>query len=454
VLRMAKKDLMEKIFDKGREYGLKDMEIYLGKGSSFRVRIHKGEIDNYSVSSSEGLSLRGEYNGQMGYAHTSKLDESSVEMLARNAKENAEVLTNEDKEVIFEGSPEYKLKDTYSEKLDRVTEKEKIEFAKEMEAKAYAFDKRIESVPYCYYGDSSGETLIKNTKGLELFSKNNMAYCIVNVVASDGNDKKSGTAYRCSGDFYTFNAEEIAREACENAISLLGGKSVKSGSYPVLMDREAVIDLFSACSDIFNAELVQKGLSLLKGKLGEAIASEKISFIDDPFIDMAAGYRAFDDEGVACRYKKIVDKGVLTTYFHNLKTALTDGTETTGNAYRASYSSSISIAPTNFYIENGDTDVAEMLNRMGTGIMITEIEGLHAGLNTVSGDFSLSARGFYIKNGKKERPVEQITVSGNYLTLLKDVAAVGNDFKFGMPDGGGYKGAPSLLIEKLSVAGE
>lgn len=169
---------------------------------------------------------------------------------------------------------------------------------------------------------------------------------------------------------------------------------------------------------------------------------------------MAAGYRAFDDEGVACRYKKIVDKGVLTTYFHNLKTALTDGTETTGNAYRASYSSSISIAPTNFYIENGDTDVAEMLNRMGTGIMITEIEGLHAGLNTVSGDFSLSARGFYIKNGKKERPVEQITVSGNYLTLLKDVAAVGNDFKFGMPDGGGYKGAPSLLIEKLSVAGE
>jgi predicted Zn-dependent protease len=316
VLRMAKKDLMEKIFDKGREYGLKDMEIYLGKGSSFRVRIHKGEIDNYSVSSSEGLSLRGEYNGQMGYAHTSKLDESSVEMLARNAKENAEVLTNEDKEVIFEGSPEYKLKDTYSEKLDRVTEKEKIEFAKEMEAKAYAFDKRIESVPYCYYGDSSGETLIKNTKGLELFSKNNMAYCIVNVVASDGNDKKSGTAYR------------------------------------------------------------------------------------------------------------------------------------------ASYSSSISIAPTNFYIENGDTDVAEMLNRMGTGIMITEIEGLHAGLNTVSGDFSLSARGFYIKNGKKERPVEQITVSGNYLTLLKDVAAVGNDFKFGMPDGGGYKGAPSLLIEKLSVAGE
>ena len=451
---MDKKALMDKIFAKGKQYGLNDMEIYHGKDNSFRVKIFKGEIDNYSVSSSEGLSLRGDYNDQMGYSYTSMLDESSVDMLAKNAKENAQVLTNEDREVIFEGSKEYKLKETYSDKLDRVSEKEKIEFAKEMESKAYEYDKRIELVPYCSYGDGSDEVTIKNTKGLELSSRSNLAYCYVSVTAAQGNDRKSGTVYRCSDDFYTFNPGEIAKEACDNAIALLGGKSVKSGSYPVLMDREAVIDLFSACSDIFSAENVQKGLSLLKGKLGTTVASSKISFIDDPFIDKASAYRAFDDEGVACRYKRVVDKGVLTTYFHNLKTALTEGVETTGNAYKSSYSSSISIAPTNFYIENGDTAVDQMLHMMNTGIMITEIEGLHAGLNTVSGDFSLSARGFYIRNGQKEHPVEQITVSGNYLKLLKDVAVVGNDFKYGMPGGGGYKGAPSLLIQNLSIAGE
>lgn len=454
MIRMDKKILFDKIFEKGKQYGLGDMEIYYGKGQSFRLRIFKGEIDNYSVSSSEGLSLRGEYNNQMGYSYTSMLDESSVDMLADNAKQNAEVLTNEDREVIFEGSPEYKLKDTYSDKLDKVSEKDKIEFAKELESKALSYDKRIETVPYCSYGDSSDETLIKNTKGLALSSRNNLAYCFINVVAAQGNDRKSGSSYRCSDDFYTFNAAEMAKEACDNALALLGGKSVKSGSYPVLMDREAVIDLFSACSDIFSAENVRKGLSLLKGKLGNTIASSKISFIDDPFIDKASGYRAFDDEGVACQCKRVVDKGVLTTYFHNLKTAMSEGVESTGNAYKSSYSSSISIAPTNFYIENGDTGVDQMINMMGTGIIITEIEGLHAGLNTVSGDFSLSARGFYIRNGQKEHPVEQITVSGNYLQLLKDVAVVGNDFKFGMPDGSGYKGAPSLLIQNLSIAGE
>lgn len=450
---MDMKMLIDKIFAEGKKQGIQDMEVFYSAGSSLSLKVFQKELDGYSLSESEGLGLRGMYNGKMGYSYTEKVDETSIDLLVRNVKGNATIIDSDDEEYIFEGSKEYKKVDIFNPKLDEVEEAEKIKFVKQLEDEAFKIDNRIQSVETCVYGDGYGETIMSNTKGLYLHDKSNIAYTYVVVVAKENEDIKTGMAYRTGNDFSKFNPKDIAEEAVKEALSMLGAKSVKSGDYPVVIRNNAAADLLEAFEGIFSAENVQKNLSLLKGKLNEQIGSEKFTLVDDPFMEGGLASRSFDGEGVASKYKKVVDKGVLKTYFHNLKTAKKDGVETTGNASKSSYKSSVGIAPSNFYVEKGEKTLEEMISDMEKGILITELQGLHSGLNSVSGDFSLAALGYEIKDGKIAKAVEQITVAGNYFELLKNIEETGSDLKFGLP-GEAYIGSPSLKIKKLAIAGE
>jgi PmbA protein len=447
------KALIDKIFEKGRASGLEDMEVYYSAGTSLTLKVFQKELETYNLSEGEGLSLRGVYRGKMGYSYTEKADESSIDRLVKDVIENATIIDSDDEEVIFEGSKEYKKVDSFNPSLSEVREEEKIEFVKKLEEEAFNLDDRIVSVQSCVYGDGSGETIMSNTKGLYLRDKSNIAYTYISVVAKEGEDIKTGLAYRTGNDFNKFDAKEIAREAVEEALALLGASPVKSGDYKVIIRNSAAADLLEAFTGIFSAEAVQKNLSLLKGKLNEKIASHVFTLVDDPYMEGGLASRSFDGEGVACKYKKVIDKGVLKTYLHNLKTAKKDGVETTGNAGKDSYKSSIGISPSNFYVEKGERSLKEMIADTDKGILITELQGLHSGLNSISGDFSLAALGFLIEEGKISRPVDQITVAGNYFEMLKNIEEIGSDLKFGLP-GAAYIGSPSLKIKKLSIAGE
>lgn len=450
---MDKNMLIQKILEAGKNAGILDMEVYISSGRQFSLKIFNKEIDSYSVAESEGLSFRGIYNNQMGYSYTEKVDETSIDILIKEAIENAEIIDSDDEEYIFEGSKEYKEVNNFFPKLEEVEETQKIAFAKQLEEEAFKIDDRIVKVQYCVYGDGYGETIITNTKGLNLSDKGNIAYTYVVVVAKENDDIKTGMSYKVANDFSLFNAKEIAKEAVEEAISLLGASSIKSGQYPIVLKNNAATDLLESFSGIFSAESVQKDLSLLKGKLNQKIANEKLTLIDDPFMKEGMASKSFDGEGVACKYKKIIENGILKTYFHNLKTSKKDGVETTGNASKGSYKASIGISPSNMYIEKGTINRDDMIKSMDKGIMITNLEGLHAGLDAVSGDFSLSASGFEIENGKIKRPVNQITVAGNFFDMINDIEEISNDLKFGLP-GESYIGSPSLKIKKLAIAGE
>ena len=450
---MNMKPMIEKLFAEGKKQGMGDMEAYYGDGRSLTLKVFEKELDGYSLSESEGLSFRGTYKGKMGYSYTEKVDETSIELLVKGAIENAQVIDSDDEEIIFEGSKEYKEVNNFNPDLESVEETEKIKFVKQLEAECSKIDKRIASVETCVYGDGYGETVMSNTKGLYLQEKSNIAYTYVVVIAKDLDDIKTGFAYRTGNDFSKFNAKEIAEEAVKDALLQLGASSIKSGDYTIVLKNNASADLLEAFTGIFSAENVQKELSLLKGKIGEKIANQKYNLIDDPYMDGGLASKSFDGEGVACKYKEVIKDGVLKTYLHNLKTAKKDSLETTGNASKGSYKSPIDISPTNFYIEKGDKTFDEIIASIEKGILITELQGLHAGLNTVSGDFSLAALGYEIENGKVKRPIEQITVAGNYFELLKNIEEIGTDLKFGLP-GEAYIGSPSIKIKKLSVSGE
>ncbi|NLW21637.1 MAG: TldD/PmbA family protein [Tissierellia bacterium] len=446
---MTHKELSHIIFKRGKDK-FEDMEVYIERSKNIEIGVYKGEIDKYNISDTVGLSFRGICDGKMGYSYTEKVDESSVDMLIGEAYENSIYIDTDDREIIFEGSEEYREMNSFNEGLASTPIEDKINFIKDLEQEALALDPRIVAVNYCMYNEIEKERYINNTKGLTLKDSSNLAYAYLMVVAKEGEETKTGFSYLISNSFTDFDYKNLAQEAVDEALSLLGARPIKSKEYPVVFRNDVFADLLGAFRSIFYGESVQKGLSLLKDKIKERVASKDFSLVDDPFIEGGFNSRFFDDEGTATSYKKIIDKGVLNTYLYNWKAALKDGVVSTGNGFRDSYKSSITTASTNLCVVKGNSSLNDILETIDKGVMIIAVEGLHSGLNPVSGDFSLSARGYEIEKGRIKRPVNQITIAGNFFELLMDIEGIGDDFKFSSNG----VGSPSIKVKKLAISGE
>ncbi|MDR1411438.1 MAG: TldD/PmbA family protein [Spirochaetaceae bacterium] len=439
----------DRLFAAAKQKGFTDYEIYYAGSSSFQVKVFEGEIREYKNSSDAGLSFRGTWKGKMGYAFTERIGDDTIPFLLDNAAENAEIIEDADVEDLYAGSPSYPAVKLYDESLEKPTSGEKIALALKMERAALEYDGRVEAVDFCGVETGEYECYIANSLGLGVSERGNNAFVFSfpRVRGAGGQVKVHGDI-RTEKDLLSFDPEAFGRKTAEKALSYLGAESVPAGSYKTILDRDAMGDLLETFVQIFSAEKAQKGFSLLKGRLGDKIAAGIVSIRDDPLLDQLPGSAAFDGEGVAAKNKFIVENGVLKTFLHNRKTAKKDGVEPTGNGFKSSFKTAVDIAPSNFYITAGNKSRDELIAEMGDGLVITNLEGLHSGANSVSGDFSLSAEGFLAEGGRITRPVEQITVAGNFFSLLKGITAVASDIEFK-----GKVSSPSVLIGELSVAG-
>lgn len=443
---------IDKLFELAEARGLKEYEAFYAEGESFSVKIYNGQVDDYKNSSSNGLSFRGISNGRMGYSYTENFLEESVTLLVNELIDNASILENDDVEFIYEGAKEYRKDSSYKGILEKIESTEKINGAIEMEKAAKALDKRVESVNYCMFGEGFGKRVIRNSKGLKLENVDDGAYAYINVVVKEGEETKTGFALKSFKDFKDFNPQALAKEAVDRAVSLLGSTSLKSDSYDVIIENEAFGDLLQSMTGIFSASVVDKGLSKLAGKLNEKIANEKLTLIDNPFMEDGT-FKTFDDEGVPTKEKTVIENGILKTFLHNLTTANKNNVEPTGNGQKASYKSSVGIAPYNFYIKSGELNFEELVKKLDKGVILIEFDGLHSGLNAISGDFSLSTRGYKVEGGKIVGAVNEITLAANFFELLMNVEEIGADLKFGFP-GGTRIGSPSMLFRNLAIAGQ
>ena len=427
------------------EQGCAACELFYANGESFEVNANGGEIDRYSVSREAGVSVRVSLDGHEGYAYTEAIDEP--ERLVDHAMDNAACIDSED-EHPMQTKQAYRTITREDSALKNKSESERIALAKQLEELCLQQDPRVKRMVYCTVEYGAGSVVMENSLGLHAEKSSNSSVIYVMPSVQEGEEVQTGFAFRMGAD--AADAEGCAKEAVEDALSKLGGSPVDSGCYRVLLKPHAMCDLLSAFAPMFSADEVQKGCSLLAGKEGQLIANERVTLWDDPFDPVAP--RAFDGEGTPCETKAIIQKGELKTLLHNLKTAKKAGTQSTGNASRRSAASTVGIAPTVFRLECGDPTYDMLLAELKDGLVIAELEGLHAGVNAVSGDFSLKASGFLVENGAIVRPVSNITVAGNFVALLKNVAALGCDLRYALPQGGGYA-SPSVLVEQLTVAG-
>lgn len=425
-----------------------DIEIMLVADNSFSVRINKQEIESFKYADSKGISVRVIKAGKVGYAYTEKFDSETFRMIVDEAIENSKYSEN-DEVVSLENYPNINVKlNVYSKELDKVDVEEKIKFAKEMEKQAKKLDKRVFNVPYSLYGDGKSFLKIANSKGLNKEDTQNSAYGFCVVLTQEQDDKRSGHDFIIGRDFSKFDAEKLAEKSVEKAVSLLGGKQIDSGKYPVVFSCDMMATMLSTFSSIFSAKSVQEGKSLLKGKLEEQIANEKVTIVDDALYPEGFSTRAFDSEGYPSQKTVLLEKGKLKSFLHNTQTARKDNVKSTGNGSR-SYKGSLNISPSNFYLEQGNIKEENLFKEHAITIEIVALQGMHSGANPISGDFSLSAEGFLYQNGKRLHSLKQFTVSGNILQLLKDVEMIADNFKFDMDS----IGAASVLIKELSISG-
>lgn len=430
--------------------GVKAAEVYAAEGESFSVRIREGEIETYSVANAFGLSLRADC-GKMGYAYTETEDDP--DRLMKLAMENAACVESKDDQELYPGAEQYPDAPAVDERLKRASAAQKIALAKELERRMLAHDSRIRKLQTCALSTGTNRSAILNSLGLDLSQTSGMAMAYCMPIAEVDGTVKNGQGWRAASCLEELDLDGIVKDAAEDLFSQFGAQPVETGEYKILLKNSAMCDLLDSFESMFSADAAQKGLSLLAGREGETVASPLVTIVDDPMAKNALCRSAFDDEGVPGEATTVVEKGVLKSLLHNLKTARKAGCRTTGNASKAGAASPVGVAASNFFICPGEGTRDELLEQMGEGLYITGVSGLHAGCNPVSGSFSLLARGFLVEGGRMIRPVEQITLSGLFLDLLQKVERVGGDFAFDMP-GGSTFGSPSLLIGKLPVAGK
>lgn len=436
-----------KLFTAAKEAGFTVAEAYLLEDDSFKAVAMNQEITQYSANTTRGLGFRGVVNGRMGYASTEAFDDAAVDWLVSGALDSATLSEDEDKPFIYNGQePVAVLPLTGADAP--VTDK--LAFALEMEKEAKAYDPRVAQVGYNTVITGQAGVRIVNTYGMDKRYTESVCGAYLQPVARDGDSTATGLELQFARDFSALNARKLARDAAKIAVDALHASPVASGQYRIVIHNLAMTDMLETFSSAFSAESAQKELSLLKGKIGQQIAAPCVTIVDDPLRADGFSSRPFDAEGVPSARNIVVDAGEFKTFLHNLKTAYKDGVASTGNASKAGYAASVRVSPTNFYIQEGTKSFDTLLADIADGLVITEVEGLHSGADAVSGDFSLLSKGYTVKDGKRVRPVEQITIAGNFFELLTQIRSVGSDLRF--PSGG--FGAPSIDVGTLSVAGK
>lgn len=449
---MEREQFQQELMKQALQQGFKDCEVYFEGTEIFEVLVLEGEISHYESSTQTGICFRGIYHNNMGYAYATTIEKQIIPYLIAQAKENAQVIEASEKQVIFEGSKHYTKINQFNEQLKMVSPMQKMEAAKKMEQGALQQYEQV-SIDYCVLKTVEKTISLSNSKGLSLCCHKNGITANISTIAQQNGDVKTGSEDWLSNDWSAFHPQALGKKAVERAVSHLGAYSLKSGEYRVILENHVAAELLAAFAPVFYGENVQKGFSLLKGKLKEKVASTKVTLRDDGLLENAPGSIPFDHEGVAVENKVLIENGRLETFLYNLKSAAEYGVASTGNGFKENYKSTVNTKCTNLYIQPGGKSPRTLLAQLGEGLVITDIAGLHAGANAISGDFSLSAEGFFVERGQIVRPVEQITIGGNFYSLLKSIEEVGNDLKFISPGRNGTMGAPMIMVKRLSVAG-
>lgn len=420
-------------------------DVIASNDHSEGLSVFQGQVQNTEISDSVGLGIRVIKDGRPGYAHTERLTKEAISQTLKDALCHTQwtekiniTLPSEAKAPVQ--SPNY---NPALENLDLAQMKD---FCIELEKATFAKSKEIENIPYLGADTDSSHFVMANSNGLFYESRSNSASAGAGAVACRDGIKKLGNFVKCGRDWNEFSIDEIASRAAEYATELFGAKKIESGKIPVILSERISARFLGMYASPYVAESMQKGTSRLAGKEGEVIASKAFSIWNDPQGEMFQHKIFFDSEGCPAQHLKVVENGVFNSALYNLETASKAGVKTTGNGAR-SFGSKMSTSFMNFLVPAGSMTTMELTRLFPKCLLVTRLEG-NTGCSAVSGEISIGAHGFWCENGAIQHPVDGVTLSGNYFDLLKDIVAVGNEYR----DPFATMMVPAIAVDGLSVS--
>lgn len=429
--------------------GATDAECTISEGDEFSANVRMRELETLKDAGSRGAGLRVLIGKRMGASYTSDLTKDGIRQMVRSAVDLA-ALTTEDP---FAGLPDpaelgsipgdLKL---FSDETEHLPTEERIAMAKRAEAAALDFDPRISNSEGGSFDSNVGSRIFANSRGfLGSYRTSSCSITAVPVATQDGameRDYWYSSARNYKG---LENPESIGRKAAQRALRRLGAVKVETQHVPVIFEPRTARTLLSSIFDAVSGSAVYRKASFLAGKLGEKIADERITIIDDGTIPGLFGTSPFDDEGVPTRRTPVIERGVLRNYLLNSYTARKLNMKTTGNAARG-ITGNAGIDHGNFFLEAGPRSQEELIRSVKNGFVVTELIG--SGVNIVTGDYSRGAVGIWIRDGELAFPVSEVTIAGTLQEMLNGVAEIGSDLEFLSS-----VSSPTLMIGEMTVGG-
>ena len=441
---------------KGADYG----DLFFEKRFTFSARCEENKIENVSCGIEIGVGIRYVKNFKTYYGFTNKLTEESI----REVIENLASASSSEKEVVLD----FNMKEQRYSKLVNsmdfdVPVEKKIELLLRANEEARSHGDRIKQVTVVLR-DSIQEVTIVNTNGDIVEDVRPRVVFYTLVVASDGRILQTGyEPVGHLGDYSIFEKyppEKIAKLAAERALKMLKAKPAPAGKFTVVISSKAGGTMIhEAVGHGLEADLANQGLSVYSGKIGQKVASELITVIDDGTMPGKYGSSGYDDEGVPTRKNILIENGVLRGFMYDLMEAMKSGEFSTGNGRRQSYLHVPIPRMTNTYIASGDTNPEEIIRDTKSGILVVKMGG--GQVNTVNGDFIFEvSEGYLIENGEVTEPIRGVSLIGNGPKVLQQIDAVGNDLGFAIgtcgKDGQGVPvsdGLPTIRIPEITVGG-
>jgi PmbA protein len=443
-------DLANDVVRKAVSGGASDAECTIGEGDEFSAEVRMREIESLKEAGSRGMGLRILVGQRTGSSYTSDLSDEGIERLVRSAFEIADITTEDpfaglpDADEL--GSVEGDLK-LYSAAIENLDPAHNIELAKQAEAAAFATDPRISNSDGASFDSGTSRHVFANSRGFSGEYRTSSCSLSASPVARDGDSMERDYWFSMARDLEGLQpAAEIGRIAAQRALRRLHPVKVETQKVPVVFEPRTARSLLDSIFDAVHGMSVYRQESFLAGKLGEKVAGENVTVIDDATLPGLFGTSPFDDEGVPSRRTPVIERGILKNYLLNTYAARKLGMKTTGNASRG-LAGNAGIGHGNFFLEAGVQTPDRILAGISNGFFVTGLMGF--GVNIVTGDYSRGATGMWIRNGELAFAVSEVTIAGNLRDMLLSVEAVGSDLEFS-----GAMAAPTLKIGEMTVGGK
>jgi PmbA protein len=428
-------------------------EAFVEDSTGVEIRVYDGEVESLAESAARGVGVRAWLDGCTGYAYGTDLSGAGIEQIAAGAVETARISDSDE----FAGPPDLEgaatatIPGIHDLSLAEWTTERKVELAKEIERACRATDERVAAIEQTVYADEEERVAIASAGGLEGAYASTTCYAYLQAIAGEDSERETGLGFGVARAPGGLDPEEIGTEAAERATSLLGATKPRSRTCPVVLDETVAASFVGFIGGVLCADAVQRGRSPFAGRLGDEIASPALTLADDGTDPEGPASAPFDAEGTPRARTALIEAGALRTYLHDVYTARRGGERPTGNASRAGYRSAPSVSTSNLVIAPGDASLDDLLRDAEGGIYITDVAGLHSGVNPVSGTFSVGASGREISGGALASPHTEFTIASDLPAMLAAVRAAARETRW-VPFGGSVK-STALLIGEMAVGG-